>query len=417
MATLSKSQSTAPKSKKLALVQKASRSAEISTIAYRRPIVEADVTAKVAEDIHTYQLFAQEHELRGVESLDALARIDLGLRRHGIEGENAFLAVAAGYLTERSRSRLHQFPIDRALNLYHSIGSDGQLIHALEAMASLDPFGRRLSVAYQFFLGRKFREGSGKFFTPQPVANAMAKLLPLAPGAVVMDPTCGGGTFLIEASERWRDYPCRLIGNDVDTMLAGLTELVLSLAAPLKHSYSVSASNLYDPNPDLRELQGQVTGILANPPFSLPLSSVGYESELFKLGYRTSDAIFLDVCLDLLRPNGSLVCLLPHSIIANAEYETLRRTVEKRWELCGVVTLPEGVFYLTGNTSARADIVHLKKRKGKSVSVSETYFSNAPSVGLALNSRRMKSSDNALNDLVSDPRLMANTQNVLAGDA
>lgn len=417
MATLSKPLSPSSKSKNRALVQKVNRSVKGRTIAYRSSVDEVDVTAKVAEDIHTYQLFAPEHELRSGESLDALARIDLGLRRHGIEGENAFLAVASAYLNERSRSRLHQFPIDRALDIYGSIDRDRQLVRELEAMASLDPRGRKLSVVYQFFLGRKFREGSGKFFTPQPVANAMARLLPLVPDAIVMDPTCGGGTFLIEASERWRDYPCRLIGNDVDTMLAGLTELVLSLATPLRHSYSASASNLYDPNPDLRELQGQVTGILANPPFSLPLSSVGYESELFKIGYRTSDAIFLDVCLDLLQPNGSLVCLLPHSIIANAEYETLRRTVEKRWELCGVVTLPEGVFYLTGNTSARADIVHLKKRKGKSVSVSETYFSNAPSVGLALNSRRMKSSDNALNDLVSDPRLIANTQNVLAGDA
>ena len=132
---------------------------------------------------------------------------------------------------------------------------------------------------------------------------------------------------------------------------------------------------------------------------------MGIRSKLFELGYRNSDAIFLDVCQQLLVPGGSLVCLLPHSIIVNTEYQPLRTAVEKEWELCGVITLPEGVFYLTANTSTRADIVHLRKKAGKVKPAIRSYFANAPSVGIPLNSRTNDFGENALEMIVADARV------------
>lgn len=344
---------------------------------------------------------------RPIEAASSIA-IHNALRRYGLEGEEAFLVLASRYLDTQKVARrdFSFFPVERGFAALNMVAHDKQVLSILDSILAADPQGRELPTWYQFFFGRRFREGSGKFFTPRTVAAAMAKLLPVQPGAILMDPTCGGGTFLCEASRRWQDMPCRLIGNDVDRMLVGLTELVLALSAAANHGFALSCCNLYDADSDFRDLRGKVNGILANPPFSLPLERVAKPGELFALGYRNSDALFLDVCLDMLAPGGDLVCLLPHSLVVNAEFDQLRRTVEKHWELCGVVTLPEGVFYLTGNTTTRADIVHLKKRFGRHQQAHKAFFANAPTVGFPLNSRITYFGENSLEQIASDPRVL-----------
>lgn len=330
------------------------------------------------------------------------------LRRYGLEGEEAFLVLASRYLEtqEAARRDFSFFPVERGFAALSMVAHDKQVLSILDGIMAADPQGRELPTWYQFFFGRRFREGSGKFFTPRTVAAAMAKLLPVQSGAILMDPTCGGGTFLSEASRRWQDTPCRLVGNDVDRMLVGLTELVLALSTAANHGFALSCYNLYDADSEFRNLQGKVDGILANPPFSLPLERVAKPGALFTLGYRNSDALFLDVCLDMLAPGGDLVCLLPHSLVVNADFDQLRRTVEKHWELCGVVTLPEGVFYLTGNTTTRADILHLRKRVGRHPQTRKAFFANAPTVGFPLNSRTTYFGENSLELIAGDPRVL-----------
>lgn len=196
------------------------------------------------------------------------------LRRYGLEGEEAFLLLASRYLDTRKAGRrdFSFFPVERGFSVFNIVAHDKQLLSILDGILAADPQGRELPIWYQFFFGRRFREGSGKFFTPRTVAAAMAKLLPVHPGAILMDPTCGGGTFLCEASRCWQDTPCQLAGNDVDRMLVGLTELVLALSAPASHSFALSCCNLYDADSEFQSLRGKVNGILANPPFSLPPS-------------------------------------------------------------------------------------------------------------------------------------------------
>ena len=330
------------------------------------------------------------------------------LRRHGIEGEDAFLVLASRYLDTQKAARrdFSFFPVERGFAALNIVARDKRVLSILDGIVTSDPKGRDLPTWYQFFFGRRFREGSGKFFTPRTIAAAMARLLPIQPGAILLDPTCGGGTFLCEASRRWGNTPCQLAGNDVDRMLVGLSELVLSLSAPAHHDLVFSCFNLYDADVELRKLRGKVHGILANPPFSLPLERVAKPGELFGLGYRNSDALFLDVCVELLAPGGSLVCLLPHSLVVNSEFEQLRRSAERHWELCGVVTLPEGVFYLTGNTTTRADIIHLRKKSGRHQQVHKAFFANAPTVGFPLNSRATYFGENSLDLIAGDPRVL-----------
>jgi SAM-dependent methyltransferase len=333
--------------------------------------------------------------------------LDNAFRRYGVEAEEAFLALGSRYLQVRAVElpKKSFFPLERGLTTLDIVGHDRQLLSLLDRIVESDPAGMELPVWYQYFLGRRFREGSGKFFTPRTVAAGMAHLLPVRPNSVIMDPTCGGGTFITEASKAWGGMPCKLVGNDVDRMLVGLTEIVLAISARPHHSFELKCANLFDCGTEFQDYWGVVDYILANPPFSLALEKVGIRSRLFALGYRNSDAIFLDVCQQLLVPGGSLVCLLPHSIIVNSEYQELRTAVEKEWDLCGVITLPEGVFYLTANTSTRADIIHLRKKGGKGMPPDHLYFANSPSVGIPLNSRTNDFGENALEMIVTDARV------------
>jgi len=233
----------------------------------------------------------------------------------------------------------------------------------------------------------------------------MASLLPLDSGLTLCDPTCGGGTFLSEAARLLNGAPCDLVGNDVDRTLVGLTEAVLFLTCGTTQKRHLFCNNIYDPGPFLNGYSRRVDCILANPPFSLPLDSVGMRSTLFNMGYHNSDAVFLDVCSELLKDGGHLVCLLPHSIVVNTDYSQLRSHVEREWDLCGIITLPEGVFYMTASTTTRADIIHLRKKTAEKASTSgRVYFANAPTVGVSLNSRDTVSGENALEEVAATVR-------------
>ena len=325
------------------------------------------------------------------------------LRRHGIEGEAAFRRLAARYL-EAAGERRDGFSsklLARPQRMMSVARRDAALARLLDSIIASDPRGEGLADWYQHFVGRRFREGSGKFFTPRPVADAMARLLPRVDRAVIMDPTCGGGGFLLAASRCWGEADCHLIGNEIEPSLVALTEISLLLAAPAQHRRTLIESNLFERRAPLKRWFGEVDYILANPPFSLPLESAPGEGGLFALGYRTSDAVFLDVCFELLRPGGRLVCLLPHSLIVNAEYQRLRAAIEARWRLRGVITLPEGVFHLTARTTTRADLLILDKPEPPTASRSyRTVFADAPTVGVPL-TRRMKDRSNQLAEIVA----------------
>jgi type I restriction-modification system DNA methylase subunit len=308
-------------------------------------------------------------------------------RKYGIDGEDAFYTLACYYVNHFAVSQPPKRIVENGQPNLEKLKKDSHSQPLLDAIVSNDTHGDNLPLWYQHFVGRRFREGSGKFFTPRTVAAAMASFLPLRNNAIIMDPTCGGGTFLVEASKIWRGLSCQLIGNDVDSSLVDLAQVVLDFGSPATHKKSFLVSNIYEPDIQFQAWYGKVDYILANPPFSLEIASVETESRLYALGYRNSDALFIDICNRLLGAKGRLVCLLPHSIIANAEFQKLRSAVEETWNLLGVVSLPEGVFYVAAGTTTRADIVILEKSSGRDQKPEKIVFASAPSVGVPLNSR------------------------------
>jgi len=328
-------------------------------------------------------------------------------RRFGLEGEPAFDSVAYQYVLQYP-DRLANLPqdvLEKWRLAHHRIEKEPHVAGLLDELAMRDLSGDRLPEWYQFFIGRRYREGSGKFFTPRPIAAAMARLLPPRPNPVIMDPTCGGGTFLVEASRVWGDGAGTLVANDIENSLVELAMLTLSLAASSQHIKHYSTVNIFDPTPALTKWHGQVDYILANPPFSLEIEHEQFDSPLFSSGYRNSDALFMDTALKLLKPGGRLVCLLPHSIVANQEFSQLRTLVENSWAVRGVIGLPEGVFHLSAGTTTRADIVVLEKKPVPTGGPRKMVFASVPSAGVQLNSVAKTPVTNELEEVLDDAKV------------
>ncbi len=334
------------------------------------------------------------------EELDSL------LRRFGMGGETAFYVLAYHYFI-CYKERL-EIPIDvteKWHNAYQNIENEGRILLFLDELVLNDPNGHALADWYQFFIGRRFREASGKFFTPKPIAHAMARMLPPTPNAIVMDPTCGSSTFLMELAQLWGDYPCTLVANDIEASLVELSMLTLDLATPLQYRKHFICSDIYAPSHNLQHWFNQVDYILANPPFSLQIGYEQFNSPLFTSGYRNSDALFIDVAAQLLKPGGRLVCILPHSIIANKEFADFRTIVEQSLTLVGVVSLPEGVFYLSAGTTTRADIVILEKTRP--TGSQKHFFAATPSVGVRLSGNEEQALQNHLEALLANASVKA----------
>ena len=337
--------------------------------------------------------------------IQKLKETDRIFRQFGIEGEDTFKLITAHYLNAHKPKNVSKNLDDLWTEgnlIFNSVKSDKIARQTLEYILAFDYYGETLPIIYQYFLTKRFRDLSGKFFTPKNLASLMTAMLPIKKNAIILDPTCGGGTFLVEAAKRWQDTSCTLIGNDIDKLLLCLTETILTVNNHKTHTLKIHNENIYGLANNLDKLVGKVDYILANPPFSLSIESFSIESKLFNIGYRNSDALFIDLALKYLKPGGHLVCLVPHSIIANKEFKTFRTTIEEDWEITAVIVMPEGTFNLTSNTTTRADIVYLRK-KTKAKLVNKIVFGNISDIEhLNLNRNELLSYYEELSHLFED---------------
>ena len=95
----------------------------------------------------------------------------------------------------------------------------------------------------------------------------MADLAEITPQATVLDPTCGAGGFLIEAHRRGA---ARLRGVEIDPELVALCRLNLALVGADPSAATVTQGDAFLP---AGEGTAPADIILANPPFSVPVTA------------------------------------------------------------------------------------------------------------------------------------------------
>lgn len=198
------------------------------------------------------------------------------------------------------------------------------------------------------------RKARGAFFTPEPIAEHLAAwAIQDEPNAVVMDPTCGDGVFLLAAGRRLRALGQH--ASDLDSQLFGVDLHAESLgeAARLLEDESLDASLIASdffalPLPD--DEAGPVPfldAVVGNPPFIRYQEHTGMSRRLsaeaaLKQGVRLSGlasswAASLVHAAGFLKPEGRIAMVLPAELLTVGYAEPIRTWLRSRFERVNLV--------------------------------------------------------------------------------
>ncbi len=222
---------------------------------------------------------------------------------------------------------------------------------ALLDRAALDGDAEALDAVFEQLVTRVGKGDKGQFFTPRHVVDWIVRLLLLSRGERVVDPACGSGAFLVHARanakvETW--------GMDVDARAVRVARLV-SIASGEDPARIVRGDSLR------RDAggPGEADVVVTNPPFAGDVAYAGYA--VARAGKRVErDALFVERCLEMLRPGGRLAIVLPHNKVAARSWRGLRAWLTENARVLAVASLPRETFM--PHTSQKAVVVFAKKR-------------------------------------------------------
>ena len=269
--------------------------------------------------------------------------------------------------------------------------------------------------AFEVFIGPALRGGEGQFFTPRNVVRMMIDILDPEPGQMILDPACGSGGFLIMALEhvwkkmeaqakakKWtpvqldrkkRDLASKCFrGIDKDSFLAKVTKAYMAIIGDGRGG--VFCENSLLPPKDWHHTTqdsiklGSFDVVLTNPPFGTKIPIKGervlaqYDlGSKWKKDKKTGKVektstlhedqppqiLFLERCLQCLKPGGRLGIVLPEAVFGMPTYEYVVTFLLERTKILGIVSMPEALFKTSGKggTHAKVCVAFIEKTTPK----------------------------------------------------
>ena len=211
-----------------------------------------------------------------------------------------------------------------------------------------------VSSAYALLIGHDRRKELSAYFTPPALAAATieaARPFLEQSDAAVLDPACGGGSFLVpmaramikyrmlcgdDATQACRTTIAQIHGIEVDPGLAKLSATLLAVAIAREFSIEPDANDVVRAEDALSAtLEARFSLIIGNPPYSKVWCAGAARARVLAgkadLGGHTNlYALFVLRALDWLKPAGGLAFVLPTSFIAGPYYQGLREEILER---------------------------------------------------------------------------------------
>lgn len=279
-----------------------------------------------------------------------------------------------------------------------------------------------LNDAFGHFLADSFVDEKelGQYLTPHEVVDLMVAIgldslgpdrvaalcdpTRVASAGVILDPSCGVGSFLSMVlrtlapqvrADHGSDAVAPWVAEMMASALVGIdkSERMIRLALTNLALFGVPSANLHLANALSHHgsdgeitlgLGGKAQLILTNPPFGAEFDRQELRHSEFAKhvgsGERIdSELLFMERYLEWLAPGGVLVTIIPDSILTNkGAYEALRDWLGDRIELLSVVSLPKVTFGAAG-TDTKTSILHV--RKTANASPSTAYFAVCNDIG------------------------------------
>jgi type I restriction enzyme M protein len=271
--------------------------------------------------------------------------------------------------------------------------------------------------AYQELVKHNIRGDRGQYFTPRGPVDLMVDMLNPLPTEKVMDPACGTGGFLVstlkhidkglhelanvaageESTDDFLSIQDRLthyvehnlFGADFDPFLVRAAQMNVLMASNGQASV-FNMNSLEFPAGHLPGVEdahgkaalGTMDVVMTNPPFgsNIPITSPNILSdyELARVWERTEDGgfrntgrlqgsvapevLFIERCLDWLKPGGRMGIVLPDGILGNPGDEYIRWWILRHCWVLGSVDLPVEVFIVEANVNILTSLLFLKKK-------------------------------------------------------
>jgi type I restriction enzyme M protein len=291
--------------------------------------------------------------------------------------------------------------------------------------AAIEPFALAhtdlevVDSAFEYLINPEQKWDKGQYFTPRPVVKMAVKMLNPQDGEKVIDPACGSCGFLIHTIRHiqklygWKSEQVYKYANeylyavDFDDRLTKVAKTMMIIAGDGK-------ANVFWVNSlDVREWQnsdaakrigefakttkdGDFDIVMTNPPFAGKITGKTqlaaydlYELALTgtlkadddeeepeeeagtdkkretrrKVTSMKRDILFLERCLDVLRPGGRMAIVLPQGNLNNLGTRGLRAYIGERARLLGVVGLHVNTF--KPFTGTKTSVLFLQKWGGE----------------------------------------------------
>jgi type I restriction enzyme M protein len=268
--------------------------------------------------------------------------------------------------------------------------------------------------AFEVFIGPALRGSEGQFFTPRNVVKMIVDIIDPEPSDLILDPASGSGGFLIMALEHiWRkleaqadekgwnaallerkkrDIATRYFrGIEKDAFLAKVTKAYMAVIGDGRGGVFCENSLLppteWQWNTQDAVKLGTFDVIMTNPPFGAKIPIKGEQVlSQFDLGHKwrkdtkagtieksaslhddqSPQLLFLERCLQFLKPGGRLGIVLPESILGNPSYTPVLTWLLARTTLRAIVTLPEPLFKTSGKSGTHTKVCALFLEKDTS---------------------------------------------------
>ncbi|PRQ04419.1 putative type I restriction enzymeP M protein [Enhygromyxa salina] len=297
-----------------------------------------------------------------------------------------FNARMLALIGELEREQPELFGPGEAISLDHA--SLRHVVVALQRYCLIDAPRDAVGDAFEVFIGPALRGAEGQYFTPRNLVDAIIELVDPQLGERIIDPACGSGGFLVSALTR-RELASRdIFGIDKDAFLAKVTKAYLAIMGD-GHSQVYCDNSLAPPRSWSARLRAAVElggfdVVLANPPFGTRIRLSGDELlSQYELGRkwkrprgggdlgpgealanaRPPQILFVERCLQLLRPGGRMGVVLPESMLGNPSYEFVLKYLLDSVTVDAVITMPEALFKTSGKggTHTKAGVLLLRK--------------------------------------------------------
>jgi type I restriction enzyme M protein len=244
---------------------------------------------------------------------------------------------------------------------------------------------------FEFLVARAAKGAKGQYFTPRHVIELCVQMLKPKPDETVLDPACGSGGFLVHALNHVRpglkegeirEYcAAKLWGFDIDARATRVAKALMVLAGDgsanilrLNSLLQPSMTGLFgEEEPSLtvedvcRSRIRRHKGfdiILTNPPFAGEVREKHLLEQYAVAARRPRverDILFVERCIQLLRPGGRMAMVLPHNKFASESFSHVREWILRKARVLAVVGLGRNTFL--PHTHQKASVLFLTKNE------------------------------------------------------